>query len=641
MNKFESLGLDQSIIKAITELGFENPTPVQEKTLPHLLSTKTDLVALAQTGTGKTAAFGLPLLSTLDFESKNTQALILCPTRELCMQITKDIQNFSKYMRGVNVVAVYGGASIQNQLADIKRGAQIIVATPGRMVDIISRKRVNLSTVGVTVLDEADEMLNMGFKEDLDTILSETPKEKNTWLFSATMPDEVLRISREYMNKPLEITIGGKNQGAETIEHMYYVVHASDKYPALKRIADFNPDIFAIVFCRTKIETQQIADKLIKDGYNADALHGDLSQSQRDHVMKRYRSRSLQFLVATDVAARGIDVNDVTHVINYTLPDELSSYTHRSGRTARAGKTGVSIVIINMREMGKVREIERIIKKKFTQQQVPGGFQVCEKQLFHLVKRVHDVEVNEEEIKTYLPKIYDELNELTKEEIIKRFVSMEFNRFLEYYKNAPDLNGSHSHEGSYAPMEKGIVKLFINLGKFDKFEPDSLREYIATTACIDIASVTGADLNNSYSFLKVKTEVLPAILAAFVDQNYRSRRVHIESKGNREEGIPRTRERGERSYGGGSDRGGRSYGGGRSAGGDRRERSYSGGRSSGGEKSYSSRPSRERSFGERNKEQNSDRERSSREKPMVERNSSKPPAEGKRNKYSGFSKREK
>ena len=330
MNKFEALGLNNTIVKAVTELGFEAPTPIQEKTIPALLTGTSDLVALAQTGTGKTAAFGLPLISLIDFNSKHTQALILCPTRELCMQITRDLQNFTKYISGANIVAIYGGASIENQTRDIKRGAQIVVATPGRMNDMIDRRNVNLSNVRYAVLDEADEMLNMGFKEDLDTILSETPPDKNTWLFSATMPDEVLRISRNYMSNPVEITVGNKNSGNANIEHQYYVVSARDKYLTLKRIADFNPDIFAIVFCRTKIETQEIADKLIKDGYNADALHGDLSQAQRDYVMKRYRNRALQMLVATDVAARGIDVQDVTHVINYALPDEIENYTHRS-----------------------------------------------------------------------------------------------------------------------------------------------------------------------------------------------------------------------------------------------------------------------------------------------------------------------
>lgn len=578
MNKFEALGLNSAIVKAVTELGFESPTPIQEKTIPALLNGNTDLVALAQTGTGKTAGFGLPMVSLIDFSSRNTQALILCPTRELCMQITRDLQNFTKYIPGAHIVAIYGGASIENQTRDIKKGAQIVVATPGRMVDMIDRRRVNLNNVQIAVLDEADEMLNMGFKEDLDTILSETPEEKNTWLFSATMPDEVLRISKNYMTNPVEITAGTKNAGNDNIEHIYYVVHARDKYKALKRIADSNPDIFAIVFCRTKIETQEIADSLIKDGYNADALHGDLSQSQRDHVMKRYRSRSLQMLVATDVAARGIDVNDVTHVINYNLPDEIENYTHRSGRTARAGKTGVSIAIINMKEVGKIRIIERIIKKKFTQGRVPTGFEACEKQLFSLVKKVHDVEVNESAIAKYMPKIYEELKDVSKEEIIKRFVSTEFNRFLEYYKNAPDLNvdGSSSRERSGGPA--GNTKLFVNLGEMDGLNKDTLKEYISEVSGVALSDITWADVKGSFSFVEVKPEAVEVIMGTFKNQRYNNRSVRFESRGNKDTGEGRTRDRG-------GDRGSRGgFGNKRSFGGDRggygERKSY--GRNSGG-----------------------------------------------------------
>ncbi len=567
MNNFEALGLNDFIVKAVTELGFETPTPIQEKVIPELLKGNTDLVALAQTGTGKTAAFGLPLIQMIDFNSRDTQALIMCPTRELCMQITRDLQSFTKYIKDANIVAVYGGASIDTQSREIKRGAQIVVATPGRMNDMIDRRRVNLSSVRFAVLDEADEMLNMGFKEDLDTILSQTPEEKNTWLFSATMPDEVLRISKNYMTSPVEITAGTKNAGNVNIDHVYYIVHARDKYPALKRIADSNPDIFAIVFCRTKIETQEIADKLIKDGYNADALHGDLSQSQRDHVMKRYRSRSLQMLVATDVAARGIDVQDVTHVINYTLPDEIENYTHRSGRTARAGKTGVSIAIINMKEIGKIRIIERIIKKKFTEGKVPTGFEACEKQLFSLVKKIHDVEVNEKAIEGYMPKIYDELKDMSKEEIIKRFVSTEFNRFLEYYRNAPDLNASSSRdrERSFAAAP-GITKLFINLGELDSLDSGSMKEYISEVSGVDIASIVNIEVKSSFSFIEVKTEAAEIIQGTFKNARYNNRSVRIESRGasaasGGERSGGRSGERGgyagKRPYGGG---GGNSYG---------------------------------------------------------------------------------
>lgn len=619
MNKFEALGLGDAIVKAVTEMGFESPTPIQEKTIPALLTGNTDLVALAQTGTGKTAAFGLPLTSLVDFTSRDTQAVIICPTRELCMQITRDLQSYTKYIKDANIVAIYGGASIDTQTREIKRGAQIVVATPGRLNDMIDRRRVNLTNVRFAVLDEADEMLNMGFKEDLDTILSQTPEEKNTWLFSATMPDEVLRISKNYMTNPVEITAGTKNSGNDNIEHIYYCVHARDKYAALKRIADSNPDIFAIVFCRTRMETQEIADSLIKDGYGADALHGDLSQAQRDHVMKRYRSRSLQMLVATDVAARGIDVDNVTHVINYNLPDEIENYTHRSGRTARAGKQGISIAIINMKEVGKIRIIERIIKKKFIAGVLPTGFEACEKQLFSLVKKIHNVEVQESAIEQYMPKIYDELKDLSKEDIIKRFVSTEFNRFLNYYKNAPDLNAKQG-----APREDrstpGITKLFINIGEMDQLDSNSMKEYIAEVSGVDMNMITNIDVKSSFSFIEVKTEAAEIIQGTFKNARYNNRNVRIESRGAAGGGEGRSRERsfggnrggygGERrsSYGGGErsgNRGGyggerRSFGGDRrNSGGDRSER--------GGERRERS---SERSFSER-KPSFSDRERSS------------------------------
>jgi ATP-dependent RNA helicase DeaD len=436
-NRFKELGILKPVLDAITELGFETPTPIQEKVIPTLLSDSCDIVALAQTGTGKTAAFGLPLVSLIDFAEREPKALVLAPTRELCMQIASDLKKFSKNIQGANIVAVYGGASIRGQVEELRRGAQVVVATPGRMVDMIQRGSVDLKNIRYVVLDEADEMLNMGFKEDLDFILSSAADTRNTWLFSATMPNEVLAISRNYMKDPVEITAGTKNVANENIEHTYYVTQERERYNVLKRIADFYPDIFALVFCRTKIETQKVADKLIKDGYNADALHGDLSQAQRDHVMKRFRARTLQLLVATDVAARGIDVNDITHVIHYNLPDEIENYTHRSGRTARAGKTGISIAIINSRDQYKIKTLEKLTHKTFTRAEIPTGFQICEKQLFHLVQGLHNAKVNEEEIKEYLPNIMAQLSDLSKEEIIKRFVSIEFNRFLDYYRNAP------------------------------------------------------------------------------------------------------------------------------------------------------------------------------------------------------------
>jgi len=636
MNKFEALGLNNNVVKAITELGFETPTPIQEKVIPALLTGNTDLVALAQTGTGKTAAFGLPLISLIDFNSRETQAVILCPTRELCMQITRDLQVFTKYVAGANIVAVYGGASIDNQSRDIKKGAQIVVATPGRMNDMIDRRRVNLSYVRYAVLDEADEMLNMGFKEDLDTILSQTPKEKNTWLFSATMPDEVLRISKNYMTSPVEITAGTKNAGNENIEHVYYVVHARDKYPALKRISDSNPDIFAIVFCRTRLETQEIADKLIKDGYNADALHGDLSQSQRDHVMKRYRSRSLQMLIATDVAARGIDVQDVTHVINYSLPDEIENYTHRSGRTARAGKTGVSIAIINMKEVGKIRIIERLIKKKFTQATVPTGFEACETQLFSLVKKIHNVEVNEKAIEGYLPKIYNELKELSREDIIKRFVSTEFNRFLDYYKNAPDLNVSVGRERASVSVN-GITKLFINLGELDNLDSNSMKEYISEVSGVALNLIVNIDVKSSFSFVEVKTEVAEIISGTFKNIQYNNRNVRIESRGDnssvkRSSGGDNSSYGERRSYGNRSDRSSdRSS----DRGGDRGGYSSRNGNGNSERKNYSSGANRERKpYSDR-----SERSGYAKSNGNVESNHSERKIYGERNDNGGFAKK--
>ncbi len=543
MNKFETLGVSAPAVKAVIELGFETPTPIQEKVIPTLLAEPCDLVALAQTGTGKTAAFGLPLVSMLDFHSSATQALILAPTRELCMQITSDLKIFSKYIPHANVVAIYGGASIINQIHELKKGAQIIVATPGRMVDMIDRNKVNLGSVEYVVLDEADEMLNMGFKEDLDAILASTPEEKYTWLFSATMPDEVLRISRKYMDHPTEITVGAKNQGNANIDHIYYLVNERERYAALKRVVDFHPDIFGLIFCRTKIETQKVADALIKDGYNADALHGDLSQAQRDFVMKRFRSRVLQMLVATDVAARGIDVSDITHVINYNLPDEIESYTHRSGRTARAGKTGISISIISNRDSGKIKTLERLTNKKFKRETIPGGKEVCEKQLFYLVQRIHDTQVDEQSIAGYMPKIYEELKDLTKEEIIKRFVSTEFNRFSQYYKNAPDLTHENGDAHGGTRERPGVVRLFVSLGEMDELNRHSLKDFICQTADIGQDGITWVDVKKSFSFIEVKTELAEKAIAAFKGQSYRGRPIRIESRGNKEEGIPRERHR--------------------------------------------------------------------------------------------------
>ncbi len=605
MNPFSNLGIRHDIVNAITELGFENPTPIQEQAIPVLLSGSNDFVGLAQTGTGKTAAFGLPLLELLDFEENYPQALILCPTRELCLQITNDMNNYAKNMKNVNVVAVYGGANISDQLRQIKRGVQIVVATPGRMLDIINRKAINFSQVGFVVLDEADEMLNMGFQEDIDSILSTTPEDKKTWLFSATMPSEVRRIAKKYMTDPFELTMGTKNTGNVNIEHEYYVVRARDKYAAFKRIVDFNPEIFGIVFCRTKIETQEIAESLIKDGYNADALHGDLSQQQRDKVMKRYRDRSLQLLIATDVAARGIDVNDVTHVINYSLPDELESYTHRSGRTGRAGKTGISIAIINSKEQGKIRQIERVLGKQFTKAEIPNGFDVCEKQLFALVHKVHNVEVNQEQIEQYIPRIMEEFKDLDKEEIVKRFASLEFNRFLEYYSKAPDLNASAHEERSgdrsdrgdrsfKSSVSAGYTRLFMNLGSVDDFTRGDMLGFICNNTKISGKSIGKIDLKGVFTFFEVENAFVDQVQQGFKSVDYQGRSVRIELAGDREGGSSeRSGGNRERSSGGYKSREGGSGGGYRArTGGGSRE-------GGGGFRDFSGKRREERSSGNR------------------------------------------
>lgn len=437
---FKELGLKQEVLDAVASLGFVEPSPIQQEAIPQLLETERDLVGLAQTGTGKTAAFGLPMVNQVDFKSKTTQGLVICPTRELCIQISKDFQQFSRNFRGANIVPVYGGASIDTQVRQLNRGAQIVVATPGRLMDMIKRKRVDLSQVSYVALDEADEMLNMGFKEDIDAILENTPNDKQTWLFSATMPKEVVRIAKTYMEDPIEITVGTKNAASKNIEHHFYKVNDRDRFHGLKRIIDFEPNIYGVIFCRTRRETSEVADKLMKSNYSAEPLHGDLSQAQRDRVMKAFRNKDIQLLVATDVAARGIDVDDITHVINYNLPDEIESYTHRSGRTARAGKKGTSILLLNNRESNKLRFVEKIINSKIEQKKFPTGKDICEKQLMQLIDKVVEVEVKEEQIAPYLSAVDEKLKELSKEEIITKFVSAEFNRFLSYYENARDIN---------------------------------------------------------------------------------------------------------------------------------------------------------------------------------------------------------
>ncbi|HEY8920636.1 MAG TPA: DEAD/DEAH box helicase, partial [Chitinophaga sp.] len=539
MITFESLGLQEPILKGIQDLGFIAPTPIQEKAIPVLLTGDRDFVGLAQTGTGKTAAFGLPLLQQLDIKRRQPQGLILCPTRELCLQITNDLKNFSKHLGDLSVVAVYGGASIVQQLRELKRGAHVVVATPGRLLDIIDRGAVNFENVRYAVLDEADEMLNMGFQEDINNILSKTPETKTTWLFSATMPQEVRRIAQQYMTNPFELTVGNKNSGNANIEHEYYVVRPREKYAALKRIVDYNPEIFGIIFTRTKIESQEIAESLIRDGYNADALHGDLTQQQRDKVMKRFRERSIQMLVATDVAARGIDVDNVTHVINYELPDDVENYTHRSGRTARAGKSGISIAIISSRDIGKIRQIERVIGKKFIKAEVPDGFAVCEKQLFALVHKVHNVTVNEEQIEPYLERIYEEFTNMSKEELIKRFASLEFNEFLEYYQDAPDLNVKEerrTYGESSGPSSSGMsfrgtgkfTRLFINLGSVDDFTRGDMLRYLCDTSGVRGNKIGRIDLKGVYSFFEVENDVVEKFVQVFKKAEYNGRSVRIE-----------------------------------------------------------------------------------------------------------------
>ncbi|MEQ7798903.1 DEAD/DEAH box helicase [Pedobacter sp. ASV1-7] len=599
INPFSKLGISDDVVNAVKDLGFENPTPIQEQSIPVLLEGNNDFVGLAQTGTGKTAAFGLPLLELVDFNSNKPQALILCPTRELCLQIASDIKNFSKNIRGANVVAVYGGANIMQQLREIRNGVQIVVATPGRMLDIIGRKAIDFSNVKFVVLDEADEMLNMGFQEDINDILSTTPDDKKTWLFSATMPPEVRRIAKNYMDSPVELTMGTKNTGNVNIEHEYYTVRARDKYAALKRIVDFNPEIFAVVFCKTKLDTQDVAEHLIKDGYNADALHGDLSQQQRDKVMQRFRERNMQLLIATDVAARGIDVNNVTHVINYSLPDEIESYTHRSGRTGRAGKTGISICIVNSKELGKIRQIERIIGKQFTKATLPTGFDVCEKQLFSLVHKVHNVEVNESQIEQYMPRIMDEFADLSKDEVIKRFASLEFNRFLEYYKNAPDLNnvddrGERGERGERGPRtSEGYTRLFINLGSVDDFTRGDLLSFVCNNGKISGKGIGKIDLKGVYSFFEVENGSVESLFNNFKGVEFNNRGVRIEKTSDSDGGGGR----GRGGFGGGRREGG--YGG-RRDGGERR--SYGGGNrreggDRGGFRDFSGRSREERSSG--------------------------------------------
>lgn len=530
MKTFEELGVSLEIRKAIEEMGYESPMPVQEEVIPYLLGNGNDVVALAQTGTGKTAAFGLPLIQKIDVTRRVPQALILCPTRELCLQIAGDLTDYSKYITDLKILPVYGGSSIDSQIRSLKQGVHIIVATPGRLIDLMERKVANLSTVRDVVMDEADEMLNMGFTDSINAILEKVPQDRNTLMFSATMSPEISRIAKTYLHDAKEITIGTKNEGSKNVNHIAYIIHAKDKYLALKRVVDFYPQIYGIIFCRTRKETQEIADKLIQDGYNADSLHGELSQAQRDLVMQKFRQRHLQLLVATDVAARGLDVNDLTHVINYGLPDDTESYTHRSGRTGRAGKTGISIAIINLREKGKMREIERIIKKQFTVGQLPSGKEICEQQLIKVIDEIEKVKVNEEEIEAFLPGIYRKFEWLSKEDLIKRVVSMEFNRFLEYYKNAPEIEQPKNSDKKGEPKErkergtdkekssrkaeKGYTRLFLNLGKTDGFYANQIIELINRNLKKERIQIGRIDLMQNFSFFEIIEAQAPMVIKA-------------------------------------------------------------------------------------------------------------------------------
>jgi|ETNmetMinimDraft_12_1059888.scaffolds.fasta_scaffold10944_2 ATP-dependent RNA helicase DeaD len=551
MDNFKQTRLHPDILKAITEMGFETPTPIQAKTIPHLMASAHDLIATAQTGTGKTAAFGLPSIHLTDMEDRRTQTLVLCPTRELCVQITKDLGNFSKYINGMNILAVYGGASIQTQIKSLKKGAQIVIGTPGRTKDLIKRKRLDISHVARVILDEADEMLTMGFKEDLEMILAQTPQEKQTLLFSATMSKRVVGITKSYMNNPLEIATARMNIAAENVHHIYYMVNAKDRYEAIKRIIDINPGIYGIVFCRTRRETKEVANKLMHDGYNADTLHGDLSQVQRDEVMGRFRNRQLQILVATDVAARGLDVEDLSHVINFNLPDDDEMYVHRSGRTGRAGKKGISIIIIHTREMRKIREIEKKSSITFIRETVPSGLDICKKRLYTLIDKVENVEVDEQQIDQFMPDIYKKLEWLEREELIKHFVSTEFNRYLSYYKNARNINISGDSMGKKrSKREKrsredrrntSFAGFYVNVGFRHKLNPGRLIGLINECLRSSDAVIGKIEVMKTFSFFEIDKKWESKLFVGFKGKKFQGIPLLIEG----DKGSPRN-ERGSK-----------------------------------------------------------------------------------------------
>ncbi|WP_343748636.1 DEAD/DEAH box helicase [Fluviicola sp.] len=601
---FKELGLRVEVLQSIEAMGFAEPTPIQQSAIPHLLQLESDFVGLAQTGTGKTAAFGLPLIHKVTDRPTETQGLVIAPTRELCLQISKDLEAFAQFDRQIKVVAVYGGTDIRRQMSDIKRGATIVVATPGRLVDLINRRAINLQTVETVVLDEADEMLNMGFKEDIDAILDATPDTKNVWLFSATMPKEVAAIAKNYMTDPLEVAMGHKNQSNENIEHIYYTVKERDRYDALKRLIDASPDIFGLVFCRTRNETATVAEKLAKEGYSAEPLHGDLSQAMRDRVMDRFRERSIQLLVATDVAARGIDVDNITHVINYNLPDDIENYTHRSGRTARAGRQGKSLVLINTRENYKIKAIERQIRTTFTAALIPEASEICGIQLNKLISKVKEIEVKENDIAPFLPAIMADFEELSKEEVIKKFISAEFNRFIEYYDRAGDLNvtsgrgergergdrkergdrfdrkdrferSDRGERGDRGPRDNGNrTRFFVSLGKRDGLNPGGLLRVICDSTGLKSASIGRIDVMPNFSFFEADKGDESAILSKVNGADYEGHQVSVEITQKKDGGSDRGRS-GDR---GGERKGG--FGGGKSGGfgGDRK---FSGSRDGG------------------------------------------------------------
>jgi len=545
---FEELGLDERLTRAITELGFVHPTPVQEKAIPVLVNGTTDLIGLAQTGTGKTAAFGLPLLQLINTQEKYPQALVICPTRELCLQIVNDIVNYKKHIKGAQVVAVYGGASIVMQIKDIRKGAQIVVATPGRLIDLIERKAIHLEQIKRVVLDEADEMLNMGFQEDIEFILKNTPARESTWLFSATMPNEIRKVTKRYMNNPVEVTVGKVNTANKDINHQFYLTTAQYRYETLKRLIDFNPGIYGLIFTRTKAEAQEVTEKLTREGYDIDALHGDLSQPQRDKVMKQFREKSLQLLIATDVAARGIDVKDITHVINYELPDDVEIYTHRTGRTGRAGSTGVAMSIVHSRELYKLRQIEKFVQAPITKMEIPSGKDVCRKQFFFFMDKLLKTDISNDNYKTYMPMLEEKFADISKEEVLKRVAALEFDRFLKYYENAGDLNARSENRGERNNKDKrnredrknnfrekydsrdfqgDMVKLFINVGTKDGFYKASFLQFILDMSDLRKEVLGKIDMRDIHSWIEIDKKAAKQMIRALDGKNMKGRKIRI------------------------------------------------------------------------------------------------------------------